>query len=211
MHPLLKAYLPIADMIAGTFGDHCEVVLYDLTKSEKQAVHVVNGNITGRHIGQSLDHFVKQVLKNNDSPADYVANYRCNGKDGQLIKSSAALIRDEASRVVGVICINMDITLLDKFSEQLNMFLGRDTSPSFDAAEVASAGNIEAILDDLITKIVGNSDVRNMPRSQCVKLVKYMDEKGIFLVKGAVDKVASLLGVSKVTIYSYLDEAKGKR
>ena len=38
-----------------------------------------------------------------------------------------------------------------------------------------------------------------------------MDEKGIFLVKGAMDKVASMMGVSKVTIYSYLDEVKGKR
>ena len=39
----------------------------------------------------------------------------------------------------------------------------------------------------------------------------FMDEKGIFLVKGAIDKVAARLGVSKVTIYSYLDEAKGRR
>ena len=38
-----------------------------------------------------------------------------------------------------------------------------------------------------------------------------MDEKGIFLVKGAMDKVAELMGVSRVTIYSYLDEARGKK
>ena len=50
-----------------------------------------------------------------------------------------------------------------------------------------------------------------MNRKKCVELVKFMDEKGIFLVKGAIDKVAARLGVSKVTIYSYLDEAKGRR
>ena len=38
-----------------------------------------------------------------------------------------------------------------------------------------------------------------------------MDEKGIFLVKGTVEKVAEIMGVTKVTVYSYLDEAKGKR
>lgn len=46
---------------------------------------------------------------------------------------------------------------------------------------------------------------------RCVELVKFMDEKGVFLVKGAIEKVAGIMGVSKVTIYSYLDEAKGKR
>lgn len=38
-----------------------------------------------------------------------------------------------------------------------------------------------------------------------------MDEKGIFLVKGSIDKVANFMGVSKVTVYSYLDAIKGKR
>lgn len=37
-----------------------------------------------------------------------------------------------------------------------------------------------------------------------------MDEKGVFLVKGAIDKVAASMGLSKVTIYSYLDEVRGK-
>lgn len=38
-----------------------------------------------------------------------------------------------------------------------------------------------------------------------------MDEKAVFLVKGAIDKVAESLDLSKVTIYSYLDEVKGKK
>ena len=29
-------------------------------------------------------------------------------------------------------------------------------------------------------------------------------------MKGSVEKVASLLGISKVTVYSYLDEIKNK-
>jgi predicted transcriptional regulator YheO len=37
-----------------------------------------------------------------------------------------------------------------------------------------------------------------------------MDQKGIFLIKGAIDKVAEKLNISKVTVYSYLDEIKDK-
>ena len=35
-----------------------------------------------------------------------------------------------------------------------------------------------------------------------------MDDKGVFLIKGAIDKVAERLNISKVTVYSYLDEIK---
>ena len=68
-----------------------------------------------------------------------------------------------------------------------------------------------AIIDGLIISILKGQDVRGLSRKRCVEIIKFMDDKGIFLVKGAVDKVAELLGVSKVTVYSYLDEAKGKR
>ena len=50
-----------------------------------------------------------------------------------------------------------------------------------------------------------------MTRKKAVEIVKFMDEKGNFLVKGAIDQVAARMGVSKVTVYSYLDEAKGKK
>ena len=68
-----------------------------------------------------------------------------------------------------------------------------------------------AVIDELILKIIGTADVKNMTRKKSVEIVRFMDEKGIFLVKGAIDKVAALMGVSRVTIYSYLDEAKGRR
>ena len=38
-----------------------------------------------------------------------------------------------------------------------------------------------------------------------------MEQKGIFLVKGAIDKVALRMGISKVTVYSYLDEIRNRR
>jgi predicted transcriptional regulator YheO len=39
----------------------------------------------------------------------------------------------------------------------------------------------------------------------------FMYDKGIFLTKGSIDKVAERLQVSRVTIYSYLDEIKKKK
>ena len=35
-----------------------------------------------------------------------------------------------------------------------------------------------------------------------------MNDKGLFLIKGAADKVAERMNISKVTVYSYLDEIR---
>lgn len=35
-----------------------------------------------------------------------------------------------------------------------------------------------------------------------------MEKKGVFLIKGSIDKVKEKMNISKVTVYSYLDEIK---
>ena len=50
-----------------------------------------------------------------------------------------------------------------------------------------------------------------MTREDRLEKIRFMDAKGIFLMKGSVDRAAEKLGVNRVTIYSYLDEVRGKR
>ena len=39
-------------------------------------------------------------------------------------------------------------------------------------------------------------------------VVRYLDKKGVFLIKKSVERVADFLGVSRFTIYNYLNEAQ---
>ncbi|MFC7063767.1 helix-turn-helix domain-containing protein, partial [Halobacillus seohaensis] len=70
--------------------------------------------------------------------------------------------------------------------------------------------NVEEIVDGLIHQIIQNSAHPAMKRYEKIELIQFMDEKGIFSMKGSIDKVADSLGISKVTVYSYLDEIKNK-
>ena len=47
-----------------------------------------------------------------------------------------------------------------------------------------------------------------MSRSQKQQVVKFLDERGAFLIKRAVEDVAARLEVSRFTIYNYLEEGK---
>ena len=225
--------IPVVDMIARTFGRDCEVVLHDLTQPRNSVVYAANGHVTGREIGQSFDHLITHVLLSKDFKDDVSANYFFRTGDGTLIRSSTALIKNEDGVVVGAVCVNLDTStdtaLLRRLREQYQGFLdaaglpepegsGGKTEGPFAASppqpvkkpEVSEllGGHIVDMANHLIDQIVGGQDVSQIQRDEKVQMVRFMYEKGLFLIKGTIERVAEKLGVSKVTIYSYLDEIK---
>ena len=42
-------------------------------------------------------------------------------------------------------------------------------------------------------------------RAQKQRVVRMLDERGAFLLRGAVDDIAQIMGVSRITIYNYLN------
>lgn len=211
MNSILKSYIPIANMIAKTFGNHCEVVIHDLTQPESSVVYVSNGNVTGRKEGQSFDHLVRQVLLSKHFKDDCTLNYAFETVDGKKIKSSSALIRNLDAEVIGMICINIDLTVAYLNQQQLSDFLPKENDEPMEQETDLLDHNVTSILDNLIENIVQNKDIHTFKRKDNIELIRFMDAKGVFLVKGAVEKVASCMGLSKVTIYSYLDEVHGKK
>lgn len=51
----------------------------------------------------------------------------------------------------------------------------------------------------------------DMTREQKQIAVRRLDEHGAFLLRGAVEDVAQIMGVSKVTLYSYINALAGSR
>lgn len=229
MNQTIQQYIPMAEMLAKTFGDSCEVVLHDLSTPQNSVVYAVNGHVTGRKVGQSFDHLIRQVLLNQEFANDYAANYYFQSEDGRMIKSSTVLLRNADGKVVGALCINMDTTVLTAMSSLLAGLLPKPNDAdlwfakkdrddvqktSFEEIEEEKVerqeetAHILEIAEDVIEQILGAHDMEVMKRDEKIALIRFMDQKGLFLIKGAVDKVAKRMGISKVTVYSYLDEIK---
>ncbi|MGD6843537.1 helix-turn-helix transcriptional regulator [Bacillus infantis] len=208
---VLESFIPIAKSTAKMFGPNCEVVIHNLTNPQASVMFTVNNHVTGREIGQSFDHLVKTVLQSEDFKEDYLAGYTFVTEDKRTIRSSTSLIRDSKQKVIGAFCINFDVEALNQMQQFMNTFLS--TQVEVQEKETKSDDdieNVEGIVDQLIQQIIQNSVHPVMKRHEKIELIRFMDEKGIFLMKGSVEKVASLLGISKVTVYSYLDEIKNK-
>ena len=210
--PILAQYIPLAHMMAQTIGDDCEVVLHDLENPQQSVVYIVNNRVTGRQVGQSFDHLVPQVILSKKLDHDIVTNYYFHTADGRLIKSSTALLKDFGGKVVGALCINIDTTKISQQIEWLQSLMP-GTEENAAPAEVSQEEltHVSEIVTDLIDKIIGNKDMARLRREEKLELIRFMDQRGIFLLKGAVDQVGSRMGISRVTVYSYIDEVRGKK
>ena len=74
----------------------------------------------------------------------------------------------------------------------------------------AISRNVSDLLDELMeqsVKIVGKP-VALMNKEDKVKAVQFLNDTGAFLITKSGDKVCKFFGISKYTLYSYIDEAK---
>ena len=70
-------------------------------------------------------------------------------------------------------------------------------------------------LDDALPRLLEQGEAHigrplsEMSRADKQQLVRYLDERGAFALRKAVESVAETLGVSRFTVYNYLDAARG--
>lgn len=185
--PILAQYIPLAHMIAQTIGDDCEVVLHDLENPQQSVVYIVNNRVTGRQVGQSFDHLVPQVILSKKLDHDIVTNYYFHTADGRLIKSSTALLKDFGGKVVGALCINIDTTKISQQIEWLQSLMpGSEENAAPAEVSQEELTHVSEIVTDLIDKIIGNKDMARLRREEKLELIRFMDQRGIFLLKGAI-------------------------
>ena len=69
--------------------------------------------------------------------------------------------------------------------------------------------NVNELLDSLIEQALAlvGKPVAAMNKDDKVKVVQFLNNAGAFLITKSGDKVASLLGISKFTLYNYMDAA----
>src|SRR5690349_38905 len=109
---VLRALTPVVDGIAATFGPVCEVVLHDYRRPETSVVAVA-GSVTGRTVGGAMSEIGMRVLARGDEAADEL-NYVTRTGAGRLVKSPTMVLRDSAGAVFGALCVNVDVTEVDR-------------------------------------------------------------------------------------------------
>ena len=195
----------IAKGIALQFGSSCEVVVHDLDRNPDHSIAVIeNGQVTGRKVGDGASHVVIEQLQHQDTqPADHLG-YLTKTPDGKILKSSSMYIRNSKGRVCAILSINYDISKLMMVEDAVSELISTPEPPQSDPEKII---NISDILDDLIRQSVAliGKPVALMTKDDKVRAIRFLNQSGAFLVTKSSDKVARYFGISKYTLYSYID------
>ncbi|MBM7560743.1 helix-turn-helix transcriptional regulator [Fusibacter tunisiensis] len=203
VHPVLTKMIPVAKGIAETFGSNCEVVIHDFSNIEQSIVAIFNGHVTGRTLETRMSESILEKINKHQDGYD-VYNYTGKSTLGRELKSTTTFIRNFEDEIIGCMCINFDITDILSARNLLNEL------SKVDEEETIVIGEINKI-NDVLYDIVENTihkfgrPVIYLNKDEKVSIVKDLEDKGVFLIKGAIDYVANSLQVSRYTIYNYLD------
>jgi predicted transcriptional regulator YheO len=141
-------------------------------------------------------------------PSDLL-NYRTKTKDGKELRSSSIFLRDEKGQIFGSLCVNIDVSVLLEAQAWIEEALGSASTTIDERFEHSVDEVLETLIQNAISNVGKNS--ADMTRDDKVAIVAYLEAKGAFLIRYSVERVAELLGMTKYTIYNYLDEIRNKR
>lgn len=207
----LEMLKQIAAGLAAQFGENCEIVIHDLTKgtAESSIVHIENGSVSGRRIGNGPSGAVLDALKNPGSaPTDRLA-YLTKTENGRILKSSTIYIKDDSLKPCYIFSINYDITNLLALESSIHAITAcsaPDNNGEGDSPRLITH-DVNGLLDELIEQAVAlvGVPVPLMSKEDKIKAFNYLNDAGAFLITKSGDKVAKYFGISKYTLYSYIN------
>lgn len=204
-----EALQRIAKGVSAQFGSGCEVVVHEI--SEKSAYHSIiaieNGHVTGRKLGDGPSHVVLEQLGKTidaEKAQDHFC-YLTKTPDGKILKSSTVYIRDNEGKVAALFCINFDISALTMVDSAISGLVAVQDQEQKEPERITL--NVNDLLDDLIRQsddLVGKP-VAMMTKDDKVKAIQFLNRNGALLITKSGDKIAKHFGISKYTLYSYLD------
>ena len=203
----------MAHALSKQFGNSCEVVIHDLTKKSirKSIVYIENGQVTNRRLGDGPSHIVLETLKKDPAQIQDQLGYLTKTTDGKTLKSSTIFVRDEqTNQVAYIFSINYDITNLLFLEDSLKSLTGCDETNDLRKEPERITQNVNDLLDDLIAQSVAlvGKPAALMNKDEKIAAIRFLNDSGAFLITKSGDKVSHFFGISKYTLYSYLDIIK---
>lgn len=214
MDSKLELLIQIAQGVAAHFGNNCEVVIHDLRKKdiESSIVYIENGQVSNRKPGDGPSEIVLETLKKNPDLLKDRLSYLTRTDDGRILKSSTMYIRGNDNSVDYILALNYDITGLLTVDNALKSLLSTSQTSEENRQPKKITHNVNDLLDTLIEQSVAlvGKPVALMSKDDKVAAIQYLNDAGAFLITKSGDKVSNYFGISKFTLYSYMDANKEK-
>lgn len=202
---ILDSYKNVIKALADFLGPNIEIVLHAITNDKSDIIAIENGHITGRKVGDSLTEAGKVIIKKLENGLDYFGPYKSFSPKRKNLRSITIAIRNKNGKLIGLLCLNMDLTNFENILKFVDNFLKFRSDNKEIFIKQVKKHSLEEIFTETYSTVsskFANGRVDNF------SLIKYLYEDNFFTFKNAVPYVASKLNISIYTVYSYLRKLK---
>lgn len=218
---ILDYYKKLVDFLGQVLGENAEVVLRDCRKPDHDIIAIANGHVSGRTVGAPITDFTLSVLANEEwKEKDYVVNYEGKAAPDKRLRASTYFIREQG-RLVGQLCINIDMTPYEQIMESVRQLSGMGLMCGDGISGLICEGPVENFSEDVIgdmmkkavIQVVGASDAKvreRLTQHERIEIISELNRSGLFQLKGAVGAVAEYLYCSEASVYRYQSKLQKK-
>jgi len=203
-NPNLEKFTTIAEAIARLLHPHAEVVVHDI---QNNRINAIFNGFSLRKVGD--DSMIEDVETLKSGPEVY-GPYPKRLFDGRRLKYVTCLLRDDTGQVIGLMCVNLDMSVFEALVTNLQSLLA--TAGDSTRLDQMFNDDWQQRIDAFVRQYLleKNLSLKGLLREERAILVRALYEAGAFRAKGAATYVARVLGLSRATIYNDLAETAEK-
>lgn len=216
---LFAALKPVVQMLGAMVGPNVEVLLHDMTQPERSILAIENGHISNRDVGGSIIsgprddvgfyEAQRQLSVKGKGQHSVMIDYPTVTDGGLRLRSSTVLFRDSLGEPYAALCLNADMTMFEATHAWLEGFLRLQSRPPKASAPQPDMDTLmQEIISDAVRRL--GKPVSMMNKDEKTQAVQAMLNRGLFIVKGGVELAAKALGVTRFTIYNYMEALREK-
>ena len=193
-----KEYKTIAKFLSLFLGNNCEVLLCDT----EEFLYIMNPLDDTHHVGDPLDDLHQNFIDDAAFHSlPYTITYRTSASSGE--------------KLTGFLTLNWKITDFVQMKEILEMLTNGSVFPDTEESTETGSGSIETLsssVSELINSVMNEARIRfqttpdRFTTEEKLSIIREMNKRGVFLVKGSVSEVAKEVRSSEPTIYRYLHQ-----
>ncbi|WP_447648161.1 helix-turn-helix transcriptional regulator [Microbacterium forte] len=200
----------VVESLARAFGPKTEVLLHDLTRMPSSIVSIAQ-TLTGRTVGGPPTDLglLSMASEQVDDLIGYPTHYA-----GRSLRSSSIFFRAPSGRAVVALCVNADIDDLVRARDALAALAAispvtlnaGDTRVRVDGESFSPS--VETLADGILREALRLAEIppELMKKPHKVEVVRELKRRGFFSLAKSVDLAAKALGVTRYTVYNYLNE-----
>ena len=204
---ILEEYCDLAEGLGAYLGSCYELVVHSFASFDHSVIKIVH-NHSGRKEGSPITDFGLKMLYDIKRNPDFrYITYYNKSVSGKPLNSCTNAIKAKHGKFIGMLCINfyMDSPVYAFFDS-----INPDPAQKENVITETLAENVDELIAEKLTaardRIFADRSIQAVNRNREIIFSLYSD--GIFNMKDAVVKVASMLGISKNTVYMHIRNFK---